>query len=35
MMRADTEPPPGPIVEHKPTLAAGEPSETGETKTEE
>ena len=35
MMRADTEPPPGPIVEHKPTLAAGEPSDTGEVKTEE
>src|SRR2546422_380545 len=35
MMRADTEPAPGPIVEHKPALGGGEPSETGETKTEE
>jgi len=36
MMRADAEPAPGPIVEHKPTLAGGEtPSEGGEEKTEE
>ena len=35
MMRADTEPPPGPIVEHKPTLGGGEPPADGEAKTEE
>ena len=35
MMRADAEPAPGPIVEHKPTLGSGEPSEGGEAKTEE
>src|SRR5438128_9086423 len=35
MMRVDTEPPPGPIVEHKPTLSGGEPPADGEAKTEE
>src|SRR3989441_7881107 len=36
MMRADAEPAPGPIVEHKPTLGGGEAtSEGGEEKTEE
>src|SRR3989442_1976817 len=34
-MRADTQPAPGPVLEHKPALGGGEPSETGETKTEE
>jgi small subunit ribosomal protein S2 len=35
MMRADTEPAPGPIVEHKPTLAAEAVPEGSEVKTEE
>ena len=36
MMRADAEPAPGPIVEHKPTLGGGEATpEGGEEKTEE
>jgi small subunit ribosomal protein S2 len=35
MMRADTEPAPGPIVEHKPTLAADAAPEGAEVKTEE
>jgi len=35
MMRADAEPAPGPIVEHKPTLVAGEAATGSEDKTEE